>query len=379
MGQWRVLEITILFNIFIILLLNSGRLVMQENLVKNIPNDTFKIKKTLLGSEKGWELTFDAIPDLITILDRDHRVVKVNKAMAERLKKSPHACVGIICYKAIHNCDNPPENCPHILLLKDGLEHVTEIEEKNLGGYFIVTASPIKDNEGNVLGSIHIAHDITHRKEIEKKLEKALEEKNILMKEIYHRTKNNLIVISSLLNLQSSYIKDKNTKSIFKESQNRAKSMAMIHEKLYRSGDLEHLNFSEYIVNLSNDLYDTYTLDKNLIKLVLNIDDVTLNVDTSIPLALILNELLTNSLKHAFPNGMGGEIRVELKNYDENYQLSVCDNGTGFPEDLDYHETNTLGMLIVNSLTDQIDGELNLERENGTKFTVTFKDKTKKK
>ena len=347
---------------------------MQENIVKNIPNNTIKLKHTLLGSEQGWELTFDAIPDLITVLDRDHRVVKVNKAMAERLKKSPDECVGIICYRAIHDCDTPPENCPHEKLLKDGLEHITEIEEKNLGGYFIVTASPIKDKKGNILGSIHIAHDITKRKEIEEKLEKTLEEKNTLMKEIYHRTKNNLMVISSLLNLQSRYIKDKNTQSIFKESQNRAKSMAMIHEKLYRLGDLEHLDFAEYIVNLSNDLYNTYTLDKNLIKLDLNIDDVTLNVDISIPLALILNELLTNSLKHAFPDGKG-KILVELKNYDENYQLSVCDNGIGFPEDLDYHDTNTLGMLIVNSLTDQIEGELNLERNNGTRFTVTFKDK----
>jgi PAS domain S-box-containing protein len=301
-------------------------------------------------------------------------VVKVNKALAERLAKSPDACIGMICYQVVHECDTPPQNCPHEKLLKDGLEHVSEIEEKNLGGYFIVTASPIKDNNGNVLGSIHIAHDITKRKEMEVKLEKALEEKDTLMKEIYHRTKNNLMVISSLLSLQSRYIKDKDTQSIFKESQNRAKSMAMIHEKLYRSGDLEHLNFAEYIVNLSNDLYDTYTLDKNLIKLVLDIDEVTLNVEISIPLALILNELLTNSLKHAFPDGRGGEIKVELKRYDESFKLSVSDNGITFPEDLDYRNTDTLGMLIVNSLTDQINGKLNLEKSNGTKFTVTFKD-----
>ena len=347
---------------------------MQENMAKNISTNNYKLKQTLLGSERGWELTFDAIPDLITILDRNHRVVKVNKAMAERLKKSPDACTGLICYQVVHECNTPPENCPHEKLLKDGLEHVSEIEEKNLGGYFIVTASPIKDSNGEVLGSIHIAHDITKRKEMEVKLEKTLEEKNTLMKEIYHRTKNNLMVISSLLSLQSRYIKDEDTQSIFKESQNRAKSMAMIHEKLYRSGDLEHLNFAEYIVNLSNDLYDTYTLDKNLIKLVLDIDEVTLNVEISIPLALIVNELLTNSLKHAFPDGRGGEIKVELKRCNGGFKLSVSDNGIGFPEDLDYHNTDTLGMLIVNSLTDQIDGELNLENGNGTKFILTFKD-----
>ena len=275
----------------------------------------------------------------------------------------------------IHDCDTPPENCPHEKLLKDGFEHVSEVEEKNLGGYFIVTASPIKDSDGNVTGSIHIAHDITERKEIEEKLEKTLEEKDILMKEIYHRTKNNLMVISSLLSLQSRYIKDKDTQSIFKESQNRAKSMAMVHEKLYRSGDLKHLNFTEYIENLSNDLYNTYTMDKSLVKLDLDIEDIKLDVEISVPLALILNELLTNSLKHAFPDGTGGEITVDMNRYDGGYNLSVSDNGIGFPEDLDYHNTDTLGMLIVNSLTDQIDGELNLDRNKGTKFTVTFKDK----
>ena len=345
-------------------------------MVQDIQDDTFKLKQTLLGSERGWELTFDAIPDLITILDRNHRVVKVNKAMAERLKKSPDACTGIVCYKVIHECDTPPENCPHEKLLKDGFEHVAEVEEKNLGGYFIVTASPIKDNNGNVLGSIHIAHDITKRKEMEEKLEKTLKEKDTLMKEIHHRTKNNLMVISSLLSLQSRYIKDENTQSIFKESQNRTKSMAMVHEKLYRSGDLEHLNFTEYIETLSNDLYNNYTLDKNLIKLVLDVDELTLDVEISIPLALILNELLTNSLKHAFPDGMGGKIIVELKKYDGKYKLSVSDNGIGFPEELDYHNTDTLGMLIINSLTDQIDGELKLKINNGTKFTLTFNNKT---
>ncbi|MFZ0441806.1 MAG: histidine kinase dimerization/phosphoacceptor domain -containing protein [Methanobacterium sp.] len=348
---------------------------MEENIVQNIQNDSIQIKRTLLGSEKGWELTFDAIPDLIAILDRDHRVVKVNRAMAEKLMKSPDDCIGVLCYQVVHLSDTPPENCPHKKLLTDGFEHISEVEEKNLGGYFVVTASPIKDDDGTVIGSIHIAHDITERKEIEKKLEKALEEKDMLMKETYHRVKNNLMVISSLLNLQSRYIKDKDTKNIFKESQNRAKSMAMIHEKLYRSGDLKNLNFTEYIENLSNDLYRTYTIDKSLVNLELDIEDIKLDVEISVPLGLILNELLTNSLKHAFPEGTGGVIKVDMHRYDGGYKLSVSDNGRGFPQDLDYRNTATLGMLIVNSLTEQIDGELSLDRSKGTKFTVKFKEK----
>lgn len=347
---------------------------MHEN-IQNNPKEFYKIKKAVLGSEKGWEITFDAIPDLIAILDNNHRVVKVNKAMAEKLSTTPDECIGALCYQVIHHSDLPPENCPHKHLLKDGIAHISEVDEKNLGGYFLVTASPIKQEDGTLIGSIHIAHDITHRKEMEKKLEKTIEEKNTLMKEIYHRVKNNLMVISSLLSLQSSYIKDKDTQEIFKESQYRTKSMALIHEKLYSSADLNHINFTEYIENLSNDLYHAYTPDKRLIKLILNVEQVTLNVETSIPLGLIINELLSNSLKHAFPDRKTGKIIVELhKKEDGNLQLSVSDNGIGFPENINYKNTDSLGLGIVNTLTNQIEGEINLESKNGTKFIILFQD-----
>jgi len=347
---------------------------LHEN-IQNNPKEFYKIKKAVLGSEKGWEITFDAIPDLIAILDNNHRVVKVNKAMAEKLSTTPDECIGALCYQVIHHSDLPPENCPHKHLLKDGIAHISEVDEKNLGGYFLVTASPIKDDNGNLLGSIHIAHDITHRKEMEEKLEKTLEEKNTLMKEIYHRVKNNLMVISSLLSLQSSYITDKDTQEIFKESQYRIKSMALVHEKLYSSADLKNINFTEYLENLSKDLYHAYTHDKNLVKLILDVEEVTLDVETSISLGLILNELLSNSLKHAFPNGKSGEILVELhKKEDGRLKLSVSDNGIGFPENLNYKNTDTLGMGIVNTLTDQIEGEINLECRNGTKFIIHFQD-----
>jgi len=331
------------------------------------------IEKSILGSPKGWELIFDAIPDLIAIVDIDHRIVKMNKALADKIGKSHDHMVGSVCHKAIHNSENPPVNCPHMQLLKDGLEHSTEIYEENLGGYFTITVSPINDTEGNLIGSIHIAHDFTKRKEIEDELEKALEEKDILMKEIYHRVKNNLMIISSLLSLQSRYIKDKDTKEIFRKSQNRAKSMALIHEKLYKSEDLKSINFAEYLKNLSNDLYDTYTPNQDLVKLVLDVDNIIFDVEISIPLGLILNELLTNSLKHAFPNNRKGEIKIELhRKNDGRYYLSVADNGIGLPKDLNPQTTDTLGMQLINSLTDQIGGELTINTDIGTKFIITF-------
>ena len=348
---------------------------MNEKNISDCHTNFDKISKTFLETSKGWNFTFDAIPDLIAIVNTDNKIIKVNRAMAEKLNTTQDSCIGALCYQAVHNLEKPPENCPHNMLLKDGLEHSSEIYEKNLGGYFLVSASPIKDNEGNLLGSIYIAHDITKRKEIEKALVKTSAEKDILMKEIYHRVKNNLMVLSSLLNLQSRYYKDKDITEVFKEIQNRAKSMALIHERLYKSDDLKHINFTEYLETLSKDLYNTYTTDKNLIKLILKIEEVELDVDTSIPLGLILNELLTNSLKYAFPDERSGEIKIELhRNKDGKIQLSVIDNGIGFPADLDYEHSDSLGMLIINSLTDQIDGKIILEQINGTKFTVIFEN-----
>jgi len=348
---------------------------MNEKNISDCPTNFDKINKTFLETSKGLNYTFDAIPDLIAVLDTNHKIVKVNRAMAEKLNTTPASCIGILCYQAIHQSENPPENCPHSMLLKDGLEHTSEVYEKNLGGYFIVSTSPIKDDDDNLIGSIHIAHDITKRKEIEKNLEKTIEEKDILMKEIYHRVKNNLMVLSSLLNLQSRYYKDKDIEEVFKEIQHRAKSMALIHERLYKSDDLKHINFTEYLETLAKDLYNAYTSDKSLIKLILKIEEVELDVDISIPLGLILNEILTNSLKYAFPNGRSGEIKIELyKNKEEKIQLSVSDNGIGFPADLDYEHSDSLGMLIINSLTDQIDGKIMLEQINGTKFTVIFEN-----
>lgn len=347
----------------------------MENIIQEHQESADKIKNQFLGSEMGWELTFDAIPDLIAILDMDHRVVKINRAMAEKLKQTPENCLGAICYQVVHNSDQPPKNCPHKQLLRDGLEHRSEVDEKNLGGHFLVTASPIFDIDGSILGSIHIAHDITKRKEMEEKLEKTLEDKDILMKEIHHRVKNNLMVISSLLSLQSMYITDKHTQDIFRESQYRAKAMALIHEKLYRSTDLKSINFTEYTENLTKDLYHAYTPDKSLIKLVVDIEEVKLDVETSIPLGLILNELLTNSLKHGFPENREGEVTVELHSISENeYELSVSDDGIGFPENIDYKNTDSLGMRIVNSLTEQIEGKLAINRDNGTKFIIRFKN-----
>ncbi len=216
----------------------------------------------------------------------------------------------------------------------------------------------------------------TKRKLVKKniQLEKALEEKEMLLKEIHHRVKNNLMVISSLLSLQSRYIKDKKALAVFKESQNRAKSMALIHEKLYRSTDLKRIDFGEYIRTFSAELYHSIVGDPRQVKLELNVEHVMLDINTSIPLGLIVNELITNSMKYAFPPGSKGKIKIDFYPQDDYFILNVSDDGIGIPEEVDVENTKSLGLQLVNSLTEQINGQLTVNRKDPTEFKIKFQE-----
>ncbi len=327
----------------------------------------------ILESDNIWKYVFDALPDLIAILDTDHKVVKINKAMANRLGVSPEDGVGLHCYEVVHHTDSPILECPHSKLLQDGLEHTQEVQEDNLGGYFLVTASPIVNFDGEILGSVHIARDITERRKMEKKLEKALDDKEILMKEIHHRVKNNLMMISSLLNIQSHYINDQEVKDLFTESQNRARSMALLHKELYESGDMKDIELSEYLSTLSKEIMHSYNSRDVNVDLELDLEKGTIDVDRAIPLGLIATETIINSFKHAFPNGKG-KIMIKLYKDDDSFVLIISDDGVGFPEDLDFRSQGNMGMMLINGLINQIDGSINMKRENGTQFIIKFKD-----
>jgi len=150
--------------------------------------------------------------------------------------------------------------------------------------------------------------------------------------------------------------------------------MALIHELLYQSNDLKSINFGSYINKLTNELYSIYVTDSNMIKLDMDIDDVMIDINTAIPLGLIVNELVSNSMKHAFPNNKDGKIDIKLKLSDGNYSMIISDNGVGFPKDYNIQNSNSLGLKIVNSLTEQIDGEIKIEGINGTTFIINFKE-----
>lgn len=219
-----------------------------------------------------------------------------------------------------------------------------------------------------------LEYELNQRKRTEERLKQSLKEKELLLKEIHHRVKNNLQVISSLLRLQSDYVKDETILSLLRDSQNRIRSIALIHEKLYQSKDILKINFDEYIRDLLNHLKHSYAANAPRVKLTTNAQEIWFNIETAIPCSLLINELVSNAFKHAFPiPSQEDEILVEISLIDENrYELTVQDNGIGFPLDLDFRHTESLGLELACLFTEQLEGSIELDRNNGTIFKVLF-------
>jgi len=240
--------------------------------------------------------------------------------------------------------------------------------------YLDIFLNPIVENN-KILEVSGIAHNITDKKVDHQRVEQSLKEKDVLLKEVHHRVKNNMQIISSILNLQSSYVTDNYTLALLKESQNRIKTMAYIHESLYQNKSFTSVNFSEYIQTLSKNIIQSYVLSSEKVELILNLEKINLNLDVSIPAGLIINELITNAIKHAFPGTKKGKVCLNLKSENNSIYLQVTDNGAGIPPGVDYNNTNTLGLQLVNTLIDQLDGEINFksEKDKGTEVLIKFK------
>ena len=218
-------------------------------------------------------------------------------------------------------------------------------------------------------------NEIAERKRVEKIITESLKEKEVLIKEIHHRVKNNLQIISSLLKLQSGYIKDKDALEMLGESRNRIQSMAIVHQKLYQSKDLSRIDFSEYIRQLLAHLFQVYKVDNNTIALNINTQSIKIGVDTAIPCGLIINELVSNSLKHAFPGVRKGNIDIVMKELSpDNFVLEVSDDGIGFPKDIDFRDTLSLGLQLIITLAEQLDGTIDKQDVNGTRFILKFRE-----
>lgn len=251
---------------------------------------------------------------------------------------------------------------------------------------------PITDHNGRVTHYIAIKQDITEKKKKDKELKDSLEEKEIMLKEIHHRVKNNLQVISSLLNMQFEQYEHPEAIDAINSSRNRVKAMALVHENLYQSENIGKTSLREYLIMLAKNIYSSYGVSFERVKFFCETHGIEFGLDTIIPLGLILNEGISNSLKHAFPEGAQGEIRVELEGIDPNiaggfnnfhglgkYRLKIKDNGKGLPENFDPGKTNSLGMTLLTSLTAQLDGEAVINNKVGTEIVIDFKELRYKK
>jgi PAS domain S-box-containing protein len=260
--------------------------------------------------------------------------------------------------------------------IKKGKSYQLQLKFININNekkWLEIYLNPIKNLEGKVSEISLVAHDITEKKNNERKVLLSLKEKEVLLKEVHHRVKNNLQIISSILNLQSSYVNDKKTLEIIEESRHRIRSMAIIHENLYQNTNFSSINFKNYSRELIRNLISSYHFDtKTDVKIKEKVEKIELSLDQAIPCGLIINELITNSLKYAFSEVKKGNIYLELSELDNKIKLVVGDDGIGLPKNFDINHTETLGLQLVVTLVEQLDGNIKLEKTKGIKYFITF-------
>lgn len=232
--------------------------------------------------------------------------------------------------------------------------------------------SPIVNSSGNITEFCFLSHDITAKKENEREIINQLNEKEILLKEIHHRVKNNLQVISSILNLQSSFVQDEKTLEIIQESRNRIRTMATIHENLYQTKNFESIDFSNYIKDLTSNLRAIYQNKKNEIDIIYDFSPINISLNQAVPLGLIINELITNALKYAFIKKKGNTLLIQCKEEDNRIFVRIKDNGVGLALNFNLDKLETLGLQLVTALVDQLEAEFSYQVANGTEFLISF-------
>jgi PAS domain S-box-containing protein len=348
---------------------------MAESLEQRVA-ERRRAEKALLESEECYRTVAETASDGILTIDRESRIVFVNRAAERIFGYSREEMLGqpltLLMPMRLRNLHQASVQ----RYMDDGRRHISwqSVEMPGLhksGREISLEISLSEDFKGGKPYVTGFVRDVTGRKQAAEQLRSSLKEKEVLLQEIHHRVKNNLQIISSLLNLQTGYVKDKKLLEMFAEYQARVKSMALIHEQLYESKDLAKIDFAVYIQKLVINLFRLYGIDADAITLEINVDGGVLDVDLAVPCGLMITELVSNSLKYAFPVGQPGKICIDLRSdRDHGFTLSVGDDGVGFPENLDFRNTESLGLQLVNTLTAQLGGTLTLDRQGGTKFEI---------
>lgn len=348
----------------------------QEELEKMVEIRTLALKR----AEARLENIVQTAPDAIISINEEHHVVMFNDAAEEMLGYERKDVVG----KDINIFIPSKFHQSHKKSLQDFSPERNHHREMNIGRpirairkngkEFPAEASISSAVVGEQQIMTVIMRDVTRRAEAEKLIKNSLFEKETLLQEIHHRVKNNLQIISSLLYLQGKKIDDPIIYKEFDESRNRIRSMALLHEKLYMTPNLAKINLGEYLDNLVEDVIGSYREQSTGVKFLRNLDNIWVNIETAMPCGLIINELVTNTIKYAFPNGEKGTVKINLHQMEEGeINLIIEDDGVGLPSDLDLENTDTLGLSLVTNLVSQLGGTLNLNLENGTAYLIQFR------
>jgi PAS domain S-box-containing protein len=337
-----------------------------------------RAEDALREQEEFLRVVLNSNPSFIYVKDWDGRFVLVNDALAEEFSKNPAEITGKTVVDLVGDRVEFSEKLEEDREIMSSLEPklITEEHFKNNNGAgerWLQTIKVPLPSENGSRRLLYISTDITARKHAEENMKKSLKEKELLLQEIHHRVKNNLQIIVSLLKLQSKYIFDARDLEIFNKSRARVETMSLIHEKLYKSADLSNINMGNYLRDLTGHLFKAYGVGPEDVSLVINSEDVNVGMDTAIPCGLIINELISNSLKHAFGDNQKGRIGINVSVENGSINLKVCDNGIGLPKDFDFEKTDTLGLQLVSTLIKQLDGEI-LTKSSliGTEYSITF-------
>lgn len=316
----------------------------------------------------------------ILVIDRDYTITDINNSALTTVGLKREEAIGRKCYEVSHglnkSCHIKGDGCPLEQVFKTGRVgkclHTHTHKDGSLVRVSIIM-SPLMDENGNISQVVESVRDVSELVAAKEKLEQSLEEKQLLLREIHHRVKNNMAVISSLLNLQSKSFEDDKVITAFKDCQHRIRSMALVHEKLYQSSDLAHINFKEYLRELVKRLYHSNDFGSALVNVEIETEEIFMGIDIAIPCALLITELATNAFKHAFRNKKKGLLQIELKAIEnQNYQLTVTDNGVGLPLEFDLEHPDSFGIELIQLLIQQLDGRIDVKENHGTIFTIVF-------
>lgn len=353
----------------------TERLKKLNKQLKNEIAQRTVAEEALRQSEQRYSAIVEAQTELIVRCQKDGLITFVNQAFCRFFGKFQWDIVGKHYEQLIF-----PYDLGKIAQFIDSLslenpvgtiEHRTEIDGQIRWLQWI--SQGIFNEQGSLVEFQSVGRDISERKQAETFIQTSLHEKEVLLKEIHHRVKNNLQIISSLLQMQCRRTKNRQSALILQDSQNRIASIALIHEKLYHAEDLAHIDFTKYIPDLIIYLFSSYKANPNDIQIQIQVDNVVLDVEAAIPCGLIINELVSNSLKYAFPAKRKGKIDIKIYEDTNNRMvLIVQDNGVGIPENFDIETTTSLGLTLVQELVEQLEGTIELERNHGTKFRITF-------